>query len=216
MLKLSKQTTTKNNYYIDGVKIPGVTTVLDLMDKPYLIHWAVKLAKQNTMWYEVRDRRKRIGLMAHDLIDCQLSNRPCTLEGSDEEIKIAMLCKENFDKWYESQDNINILATETCLVSKEHRFGGTCDLYYEQNGKRILMDFKTSKNVYENHKIQQCAYKLLLEENGMPVDEIKLLGINEEKRATVHQIPDSGIEVRTQLFLGLLDVYNCMQELKKK
>lgn len=206
----------KNKYVSSkGKSLPGVTTVLQVLNKPALIQWAWEMGKQGIDWRKVRDTRAGIGTLVHDMIECELTNQPSPNldKYSVEDIEIALKCKNHFDLWKARQKDFEVIDVELVMASDAHKFGGTCDLYYKSQGKYILMDFKTSKACYDEHKIQQCAYKLLLEEQGKQVDEIKLFQLHENKTGVV-PIKKNLIQAYTDIFLGALEVYKAQKALE--
>tara|TARA_X000001382_G_scaffold116995_1_gene96412 strand:+ start:26 stop:385 length:360 start_codon:yes stop_codon:yes gene_type:complete len=62
--------------------------------------------------------------------------------------------------------SIKFLETEVSLVSEKYQFGGTFDAIAEINGKNYLIDFKTSKSIYQEYVIQLAAYRQLWQEHS--------------------------------------------------
>ena len=58
-----------------------------------------------------------------------------------------------------------IIWTEKNLTSRKYEFGGTPDLLVKQNGKYILIDFKSSSSIYLDNLLQGSAYAHLIKEN---------------------------------------------------
>lgn len=206
------------NKYIDskGKSLPGVTTILQVLNKPALMHWAWDLGMKGLDYRKVRDTRAGIGTLVHDMIEHDLTNTEMDAKKlqkySTEDMEIALKCKAHFDKWVKAQKDFEILDVELVMQSAQYGFGGTCDLYYRCGTKFVLMDFKTSKACYDEHKIQQTAYKLLLEEQGKRVDEIKLFQLNENKTGVV-PIQNKIVPLYTKIFLGALEVYKAQRAL---
>lgn len=207
----------KKNKYVDsnGKSLPGVTTILQTLNKPALLQWAWDLGMKGIDFRKVRDTRAGIGTLAHDMIECELLGKESVIDTdkySVEDIEIALKCKKHFDDWRAKQKDFEIIEVELVMSSDTLGFGGTCDLYYRCGKKYILMDFKTSKSCYDEHKAQQSAYKLLLEEKGHRVDEIKLFQINEAKTGIVN-IPSTLIPLYTELFMGAFKAYKAIRAL---
>jgi hypothetical protein len=210
---MQKKKSSKNRYFDEkGNSLPGVTTILQVLNKPALLNWAWKLGMEGIDYRKVRDTRAGIGTLAHDMIECELTGKELgNLDKySVEDMEIALKCKKHFDDWRAKQVDFEVLDVELVLSGSKLGFGGTVDLYYRSGKKYILMDFKTSKACYDEHKAQQCAYKLLLEEQGKKVDEIKLFQINELKTGVV-DIKKAFIPLYTGLFLGALEVYKALR-----
>ena len=147
-------------------RIPGVTTITGVMDKPALVRWANNLGLEGIDSSSYVDSLARIGTLAHYMVECYLTGVKQELDSySKDEIDGAELSVLSFYTW-EKQQQFKSLNSEMKLVSESLQVGGTCDCYCELNGKRTLLDFKTSKAVYDDHKTQVAGYCLLLEENG--------------------------------------------------
>jgi len=209
-------TKSKKNKYVDskGKSLPGVTTILQVLNKPALMHWAYDCGCKGIDYRKVRDGRAAIGSLVHDMIECDLLGLPIPNvdKFSPEDLGIALTCKNHFDVWRSKQKSFEVLDVELVMADEELGFGGTCDLYYKADGKYTLMDFKTSKACYDEHKAQQGAYKLLLEKLGKPVDEVKLFQLNELKTGVV-TIPNNLVPLYTNIFLGALGVYKAQRAL---
>lgn len=67
-------------------------------------------------------------------------------------------CVIDFVNWFKSQENIEILGIEITHFNNEHRYGGTIDLLCRIDGQLWVLDLKTSKSIYQPHKLQISAY----------------------------------------------------------
>lgn len=72
---------------------------------------------------------------------------------------------QNFQKWAIEQ-GITFLASEKVLYSKKLWCAGTTDAIVEWNGKRYVLDLKTSNWISYKHFVQCGAYSLFAEEMG--------------------------------------------------
>ena len=174
----------------DGTFVPGVTTVLSILDKGGLTHWAWELGRQGLDYREVRDAAGRVGTITHDLIACHLNKRGVGLAGyPPEEIEKAEKCFAKYLTW-EKKNPVTPVMIETPLVSEEYRYGGMPDLLAELDGEFVLLDFKTGGGIYKSYFYQVAAYRKLLEEQGWPVANARILRISAD---------DSEYEVAMQL-----------------
>lgn len=165
----------------DGTKVPGVTTVLGVLAKPALIHWAWKLGMDGVDYRKYRDKMASIGTLAHYMVESDLKTETPDLESySAEEIKLAENALISYWEWHDTY-NPTLLESEIQLVSEKHRYGGTIDLYCEIHGVPTLVDFKTGKAVYPEMITQLAAYRQLLIENGYPVKKVQLLRIGRDE-----------------------------------
>ena len=201
----------------DGILVPGVTTVLSVLNKPALVKWANNLGLQGIDSTKYRDAMADIGTLAHYLIMCHLTaETPNTNEYSQEQIDKAENCCLSFYEW-EKNHPLEPVLIEEPLVSEEFQFGGTVDCCAKCNGDLLLVDFKTGKGIYESEMFPQlAAYRQLLKENNFPVDNCRILRIGRgesegfEERVVKNTDPYWGI------FVNCLSIYNIRKELKNR
>jgi hypothetical protein len=162
--------TPKLGYFIDGVRIPSVTTILSrFKDSGGLIHWAWKLGIEGRDYRKVRDQAADAGTIAHEMVDSFIHNRDFDPSKYDSVlIEIAKPAYSAFLEWAEGC-KFTMQETEKQLVSVEYRFGGTRDAILI-NGKRALGDWKTSNRIYPEYLMQLGAYAILDRENGGSID----------------------------------------------
>ena len=73
-----------------GTKVPGVTTVLSLLNKPALVKWANNLGLQGIDSNKYRDAAADIGTLAHAMIQAHLQNEKLdTSQYSAQQIDLA-------------------------------------------------------------------------------------------------------------------------------
>ena len=162
----------------DGTIVPSVTTVLGILDKPGLPHWAWELGRQGLDYREVRDTAGRVGTIAHCLIACYLKGEKADVsEFSPDEVDKAERCLAKYLVW-EKDNPLSTVMIEKPLISEEFKFGGTLDLLAEFDGDFILLDFKTGGGIYDSMFYQLAAYRKLLEEQGWSVAGARILRIS--------------------------------------
>jgi hypothetical protein len=169
------------HYVVNGKKMPSVTTVLGrTWPKPALYNWYAKRGREAMAEYLARhmgemiepgildsavaeaklrpktDAREAadLGSAAHDLISQELKGEAIVVPA---ELKAVM---EAYHKWYERED-LELLDTETAVYSVEPRpHAGTIDaLFKRKDGSYLLVDFKTSKAIYDEYEVQVHAYR---------------------------------------------------------
>ena len=173
----------------DGAVISSVTTILGILDKPGLPHWAWELGRQGLDYREVRDTAGRVGTLAHYLIACHLKGEAPDYFAVPVEVEKANKCFEKYLAW-EKEHPLAPVMVEERLMSEEFKFGGTPDLLAEIDGEFVLIDFKTGGGIYESYFYQAAAYRKLLEEQGWPVAGARILRISPD---------DSEVEVAIEL-----------------
>jgi hypothetical protein len=191
----------------DGTVVPGVTTVLNILAKPALIQWAWDLGRQGLDWREVRDSAGDVGTLAHYFIMCTLKGeQPDTSEYSQADIQKANNCLAKFKNWLKEHP-ISPIMIETPLVSEEYKYGGTLDLFAEFNGEFILVDFKTGKALYDEYFYQLAAYCQLLQEQGWPVANARILRIGRDEDEGFEEGVRRGLDNEWEIFTHCLKIY---------
>ena len=200
----------------DGTKIPGVTTVLGILNKPALVKWANNLGLQGIDSTKYRDEMANIGTLAHQMIvDYFNKIETDTADYSKNQIGLAENCLLSFWEW-EKANKIEVVLAEQQLISEELCFGGTIDLYCKLDGIPTLIDFKTGKGLYPEHTYQVAAYGNLLMSNGYDLDNIQILRIGRDE--------DEGFEVYSgvigwqqwDIFKHCLAIYNLQKDIRKE
>lgn len=195
----------------DGTKVPGATTVLGLLNKPYLIPWANKLGKEGIDVTKYVNESAKQGTLIHSILESYVGKREVDLSAyEDKDIDNAeYLFFNKFLPWAK-EVNFKPIFSEKEFVSEENKFGGIIDAYGEIDGKKVLIDFKTSKQIYEEHLIQLVAYWKLLEENGIVVDKAIIVNLKREKQEIEFKDIDKKsikFEPYWNLFKALINVY---------
>lgn len=208
--------TPKKGYFVDGEKVPSVTTVLGrFKEAGGLIHWAWKLGTEGKDYKAVRDDAADAGTLAHEMIDAYIHQRPMTLEGDSDLVRSAQSAFEAYQNW-EKNNGVRIGWTERPLTSTQYRFGGTPDAFGLIDNKPVLLDWKTSNNIYSDYLLQLAAYALLIEENyGIEVQGHYLCRFSKENADfSIHYYPD--LTDARRMFLLLREAYEIDKTLKKR
>ena len=101
----------------NGTKVPGVTTVLGVLNKPALVIWANRLGLQGIDSSKYRDEMADIGTLAHQMIvDYFKGEKTDTNEYSKSQIDMAENCLLSFWEW-EKGHRIEVILAEAQLVS---------------------------------------------------------------------------------------------------
>lgn len=170
---------TDHHYTYDGKTYPGVTGMLNILDKSGpLMGWAarqtaeaaiaqidnlpsllesvggegvIKALTARSGWK--RDEAASIGTEIHGLADLVVRGEPTPPMGDvvrDRVLKYA-------DWWKASGWKLRL--SEAMVVSPALGYGGTFDLLaYDADGKTVLADVKTGKGVYKEVALQLTAY----------------------------------------------------------
>jgi hypothetical protein len=203
-------------YKIDGVRIPGVTTVLGVLSKPALVSWANRKGLEGIDTSKYRDETAAIGTLAHYFIVCELAGEaPDTSDYTPQQIERAQWSLRSFHAW-QKRHTLEPILVEAPLVSQEHRYGGTIDFYGEIDGALALLDFKTSAGIYAEHRIQVSAYVRLLREHGKRLQEVRVLriGRTEDEGFSEHILGIGELKAGWEIFQACLVVHSLMPKMK--
>jgi len=192
----------------DGAEVPGVTTVLGVLNKPALVTWANRMGLRGIDTGRYVDELATIGTLAHAIIIHSLGGpEPDFADHTANQRALAENAVLSFTAWRRGREMETVLA-EVPLVSERYAYGGTPDWYGLVDGRRVLLDFKTGKAIYDEHLYQVAAYRGLLVENWHGVDEVRVLqvGRDEGEGFSERVILGSAIESYWRVFLAALRV----------
>lgn len=223
--------TSKSN----GKLWPGVTSIIGNLDKPFLKAWATKenylymvanheavreaLLSENLDAYEAicleaknaylkkAKSAATSGTTAHDWIDQYIGAK---IEGvaqfnepiEDEKAREAV---SQFLEW-EKANNVEWIAGDTVIGSAIHEFGGKLDAIAIIDGKRTLIDFKTSNQISKDYFLQTAAYQLALEEMGYKCEQRLILRIPKDGKEFETLIVSTPLDLDIETFLALRQV----------
>ena len=164
----------------DGKRVPGVTTILGVLNKPALVGWANRLGLNGIDSTKYVDDKADIGTCAHYLIECDVTGvEPDLDDYSPNTVKLA---ENGLIKWLDwKPSDFELIGSELALTSDAMRYGGTADIVARTGGKNLLVDIKTSgSGVYPEMKHQAVAYVKLLQEHGYTIDEAWILRVGRD------------------------------------
>lgn len=204
----------------DGKRVPGCTTITGVMDKPALKKWANRLGLQGIEVEKYVDELAVIGTLAHYMIECHC--RKVTPDLGDYTPNQISIAENSYIKWMYWKDSVRFepLHNELALVSEAHRFGGTLDIIGTVNGKLTLVDIKTCKGIYGEHKTQVAGgYGILADENqkaiGGKIEDIVIcrVGRNDEEGFESIQISATETKLHQRRFLICRELYEINKEI---
>lgn len=198
-----------------GKRVPGVTTITGVLDKPALVRWANNLGLQGIDSSKYVDDLATIGTLAHYMVECHLKETEPELDDfSKNQIDSAENSFIKFLDW-QKKNEFTLIDSEMKLVSEKHQYGGTCDCYCSLNGVETLIDIKTCKGIYDGHFTQVAGYKIALQENNFPVQESRILriGRNESEGFEDKLIPNMDLHVKR--FLLCRDICSVNAEIRR-
>lgn len=200
----------------DGTMVPGVTTALKMRANDALLYWAWDCGMGGLDYRKVRDEAANIGSLAHWMCECHvLGQEPDTSSFPKEDIDKASNSFLKFLEWWQG-NGMTLVHSERQLVSEQFRFGGTLDIdARDRNGKRILVDLKTSKGIYDEYYAQLAAYDRLHTETGdEPFTRHIIVRIGKKEAGDFEVREISGLDKHWNVFKACLDLYNAVKALK--
>lgn len=142
-----------------GVYAPSVTYVLSVAFPmaPHLYKWVGEVGYE-----EAKERKNKAGeegAAVHQAIDFMLKGEPQHRDNFNYKEK---KCLKAFLDWWEVEKPI-LVQHETAFIQENMGYGGTIDGVYRlkrDNYKDLwVIDYKTSRGLYDYHKIQIKAYQ---------------------------------------------------------
>jgi hypothetical protein len=163
-------------YTIDGKKVPSVTSILSVLNKPQLVSWAERLTrdyiKQELLAFRHTDSLKDLDLdnmLAKSSAEHDRVRNAAADQGIAVHTSIASYIGEKsnvahndpiivaFRKW-QGAAQFEPIASERLVFSREHGYAGTADLIGATRGRLALFDIKTGRGVYPEYQLQLAAY----------------------------------------------------------
>ena len=114
--------------------------------------------------------------------------------------------------------NVEIIWTEKHFISRKYKYGGTPDLLVKENGKYILIDFKTSSAIYVDNLIQGSAYAHLIKENEkIEIDKFFVARFpKDDSPYEIREFDKTDLKKGFKLFRLLRDAFDEDKQLKKR
>lgn len=187
------------SYEIDNIEFPSVTTIIGVLGKgDALLGWAAKcaiayiranvsdevpleqvLANAAVEWKSVREEAADIGTEIHTLIHKYIKFGKDAAGVMRPEVENGFLA---FLDW-EKEHKVQWISTELQIVSRKHGYAGTLDAICLFDGKKYLIDFKSSKGFYDGFDMQLAAYRIGAAENGHQTEGCGILRLDKETGA---------------------------------
>lgn len=200
--------------FADGTTGPSVTGVLGELSKPALYRWNNIMGLKGIDTLKYVDEKAKAGTLAHAMILADLADiHP---DWKEYEPYVIDQAENSFRKWldYKKRHDIKPIFTEKPMVSEKYRYGGILDLYCNLDGVPALVDFKTSKAIYEEMWYQVSAYHWMLIEAGLPVGECHILQIGRDETEGFNTQMRKNLETEFEIFKHALGIYYAKRKLK--
>ena len=206
----------------DGTVVPGVTTVLGIMNKPALLNWAWKLGMEGIDFRKAKDQAADIGTIAHWLIECHLIGvEPDTGDFSPNDLDKAKLAVGKFIAWWEAGSFTLVSSEKQLVASVKPYYGGTLDIMARDiDGRVVLIDLKTSKAIYDEYWQQVAAYGELYEQNRSfdttihedSISRYMICRIGKEEVSNFEVQERTDLKRELNIFVKCLELYKALHE----
>lgn len=204
-------------YRIDGKKYVSATTTCRVIPKTFLMGWYARMEKEAFMHIieEFQGKKvflkkllqlanpksetaagkyieitSRFGNKIHDRIDAFFSKKT-----KPKLSKKQKRCFKQFLRWYKQSDLKPIKGkSEVVVFHKKMGVAGTVDLLAKNNGKLIVIDWKTGKSIYPDHYYQLVIYIMCAQSMGMKINSGLIVHIPRDGGKVKHYpvIPGKG------------------------
>mgnify|MGYP003131533619 CR=1 FL=1 len=182
----------------DTHQVASVTTILGIVNKPYLVEWKIK----NGYKADVELKKSIVlGNITHDIIERLLNGEEIDLTDEKEYYIRGEKVKLNrgmikalisFAEWWNDGVPKKMVKTEVHLYNEKRKWCGTadlvCDILNEKTNEweRWLIDFKTSNQLSEQVNLQLTAYSILYNDYH-PDTPIKRIGALHCKKGWIRE-----------------------------
>ena len=151
----------------EGKRVPSVTTIISQhlgWNKQALLGWTKRIMLGGQDSDKVLDEASQIGTLLHLLIEAFF--RGLTIDTKDysyNQEKAAMKAFAGFMQWHDKV-KFKSLRNELVLVNEELQVGGTIDCIGRMGDDLVVVDWKTSRYLYAENKLQLAAYVYMFEQ----------------------------------------------------
>jgi hypothetical protein len=228
-------------YELNGVEYPSVTTITGILDKPALLSWASNCAvdyiqenldaikdpidvhrgegvleEARKAYAQKRDDAGSQGTKVHKAIELYIHGQDYSEVLDNEESQTGF---KAFLSW-EEKNHVEWLETECAVYSQNVGYAGRFDAIAMVNGHRYLIDFKTSKGIYDEMKYQLCAYRQayneMLQEGQEKLENMAILHLDKLTGEPTFKPIEKDVERMTTLFNFLTMSYYLMANRRLK
>lgn len=159
---VKKELDTSHFYWVDGIFMPAVTSILDeAAPTPYALKQF--MLNNNAEYVEdVKNTAGDFGSKIHDAIEKLLNGVELNLKDDYRSTKEKRHLA-SFATWFQDT-RPEIISAEQTVASVKYQYAGTLDLVCRIDDQIWIIDFKTSSGIYLSHELQITAYKQAFEE----------------------------------------------------
>lgn len=194
-----------------GMEVPSVTTVLKILNKPFLVKWANIMGFKRKKVEDILEQKAHIGTLVHQMIAAFLMDKMYIWTGPLNEKYLMAGYLNSFIEWKRTH-TVQPIFVERQMVSS--KFGGTVDFYGHVDIKKTILDFKTSKKPYPSMFLQLAAYCIMLEEQGYEVEQAAIITLSETGYGEKF-ITRQALQPYIDIFKTLVDLFHSWFEINE-
>jgi hypothetical protein len=214
----------------DGTRVPGGSTIAKIaganQSERSLTKWANELGLAGHDKEKYIDKLANVGTLLHDMalyFFLKKDHAELFKLYDGWTVEQAKKCYVKFEEWTKDKD-FDPIHLEVPFVSEKYRFGGTPDFYGRIKLHGVwyyaLLDWKTSKGIYDSHWYQTVGYGKMLEHDHAKILDfvgvVKMPRSDEEKFAFKYkQWTEKDVGVYWEIFQIGLDLYYAQKRLPK-
>ena len=176
-----------NRFYLtgDGGYVPSVTTILESYPKDASYYKWLKDVGQDAD--TIRDEAGRRGSNVHELTEKYDMGEEVSFISESGGPKFKMLEWSMFERYVDFSNKYKPVneVIELNMISSTYGYAGTLDRVIDLNGKKILLDIKTSNSIYPMYWLQLAAYWRLFRNHTdfkKEIDSVGILWLNAKTR----------------------------------
>lgn len=180
----------------EGAYLPSVSTILGIL----------KDGLEYVSAYDLRLACER-GIKVHAATETLERGQVLLREFySDKEYEMLA----GFVQWYADEKPTKVLASELAMADAKLGFAGTLDrVYLMPDGSVMLLDLKTTSQIYDKHWMQVSAYAQLAKKLGFKVNCVAILRLTDKskKRYQFEVIDSESMKVYSKQFNNIFKVW---------
>ena len=167
----------KGGYDIDGEPVPGISTIAKIGEDTGGVQywqWHEGHTWKGTyaQWKQRSGQPIDAGSCVHALFEAWLLKQPePDLSHYDATVVAMARIALGAAQLWAAQSRLEVTHTELTLISRVLRVGGTLDAAARVLDQRVIVDWKASKGIYDEMKVQLGGYGLLWDE-AFPADPV--------------------------------------------
>lgn len=177
-----KEVDDEHYYFVDGVFTPAVTKILDFsMPTPFALRYWIGEVGNEKAQAKLEAAGTR-GTLLHEACEALMRGDEVDLlnQFPDKKDKKALT---GFVNWFNAVKPEYDVKDIEFTVASQQGYAGTLDLHCRINKEDWIIDFKTSANVYDGHKLQVAAYQQAYYEMTGKLCKMGILHLNPKVRA---------------------------------